>query len=183
MNNEIIWRPDRDHSARISQPVRDALVNPNVFLSIPSLSAVYRVDQTIAGRTSGVISRPFRRARRVYIKSHGDPAAILRQPITFISADAAECAVCQFLDELKLARAVSAEPSVRERERYRKIRKNKLRGAMDEGTGAREQEGRRERERERDGRKKKRSAIKRLGGNVTTEVGNKKESERGKSEI
>lgn len=54
---------------------------------------------------------------------------------------------------------------------------------MDEGTGAREQEGRRERERERDGRKKKRSAIKRLGGNVTTEVGNKKESERGKSEI
>lgn len=40
-----------------------------------------------------------------------------------------------------------------------------------------------EKERERDRRKKKKSAIKWLGGNVTTEVGNKKESERGESEI
>lgn len=50
---------------------------------------------------------------------------------------------------------------MREREIYRKIRKNKSQGAMDEGTELRARAKKRERESEIEGKRK--SAIKRVG--------------------
>lgn len=101
------------------------------------------------------------------LESHGDPTEILRQPITFILADAAECAARQFHRRSKVSgrRARTHRSQVYERESARGVeyRNEGREGREGKKRQIAKREGTRESLRERD-------TIKRKKKNLTTKV-------------